>query len=120
MKIAHFVPIRYQTWPPQANLKSKKSSETTLPNEPKRGWKHLWKILYKVSSKQNERWADTGSAHWASSLWEDCMKSASYKAERRSTIGSHIDADSVEKHVRQTNIYVVNQKLQHFDEISFR
>jgi hypothetical protein len=29
--------------------------ETALPNEPTLGRKHLWKVLHKVSSKQNER-----------------------------------------------------------------
>jgi hypothetical protein len=30
-------------------------SETEQPNEQQFGSKHLWKVLYKVSSKQNER-----------------------------------------------------------------
>ena len=36
-------------------LKTIFSSETAWPNEPTFGMKYLWLILYKVSSKQNER-----------------------------------------------------------------
>jgi hypothetical protein len=54
VKIAHFVLIRLQTWPPQTILVSdwlisKKifSSETALPNELKFDRYHLWVVLYK-------------------------------------------------------------------------
>ena len=72
IKIAHFVPIRYQTWLPQTILVSdwlisKKifSSVTAWPNESKFGRKHPWKVLYKewsFSSNPLTNMAATGNS----------------------------------------------------------
>ena len=46
LKIAHFVPIHQQTWPPDWSI-SKKSSLKPHGQMNKLGRKHLWKVLYK-------------------------------------------------------------------------
>jgi hypothetical protein len=65
LKIAYFVLIRYQTWPPQTILVSdwlisKKifSSVTAWQNESKFGRNHPWKILYKECSFSSDPLTD--------------------------------------------------------------
>jgi hypothetical protein len=57
--IAHSVPIMAATnnscfW--LADFWKSSSVKLLCQNEPKFGGKHLWKVLYYVSAKQNERW----------------------------------------------------------------
>jgi hypothetical protein len=60
IKIAHLVPIRLQTWPPQAILifdrliSKKKFSKAALPNEPKHGSEYPYKIFHKDCSLSSD------------------------------------------------------------------
>ena len=60
IKIAHLVPFRLQTWPPQAILifdrfiSNKNFSKAALPNEPKHGSEYPCKIFYKDCSLSSD------------------------------------------------------------------
>jgi hypothetical protein len=60
INISHLVWICLETWLPYGILVSgcsvlKKKIETAKPEQNVHGRKHLWKVLHKVSSKQNDR-----------------------------------------------------------------
>jgi hypothetical protein len=102
IKIAHFVPIRKKHGHHRQFLflidwfLKIVSSETAWPNEPKRGRKHLWKVLCKVSSKQNERQATQAQP---TELLLSCGHCLSF--DLRIMITSSVSSNSLQKKFKQ-------------------